>query len=372
MQKEELDKLIALRHTLHRCAERSMQETQTMERLIAFLQENTDLSVVRRDGWFYAVRYGATGAPAVAIRADMDALPIPETISVPYASTDPGVSHKCGHDGHCAALCGLALELKTLRTDKTVYLLFQPGEETGQGALRCRTLLDEADISEIYAFHNLSGYPLGTVVYRPGLTQPASEGLQIRLHGKTSHAASPEAGVNPAHVLAQTVLYAESRAQDAREGMLLCTVAGIALGSGDFGVSPGEGTLSLTLRGESEPEMKRLESDVLSFAAAECATAGLHMTYAVRDAFPQTRNHPESLQRVLRAARSAAIPTLAMPELWRASEDFGYYLQRCPGAMVYIGNGETYPALHTAEYDFNDAILPTAVKLFAAVLEHGA
>lgn len=369
MQKEELDKITGLRHELHRCAELSMQETQTMERLIAFLKESTELSVVRRDGWFYAVHYGDPGAPAVAIRADMDALPIPETISIPYASANSGVSHKCGHDGHCAALCGLALELGRLQTNKTVYLLFQPGEETGQGALRCRTLLDEAKITEIYAFHNLSGYPPGTVVYRPGLTQPASEGLQIRLYGKTSHAASPEEGVNPAHVLARIVLYAESRARDAQEGMLLCTAAGIELGSGDFGVSPGEGTLSLTLRGESEQEMKRLESDVLSFAAAECAKAGVRLEYALHDVFPQTRNHPESLQRVLCAARNAEIPTLAMPELWRASEDFGYYLQRCPGTMFYIGNGETYPALHTAEYDFNDAILPTAVKIFSAILE---
>ena len=200
------------------------------------------------------------------------------------------------------------------------------------------------------------------------MTQPASEGLQIRLHGKTSHAASPEEGVNPARVLSETVLYADSRAQQAGEGMLLCTAAGIELGSGDFGISPGEGTLSLTLRGESETQMKQLERDVLSFAGAACAEAGLRMESAVRDAFPQTRNHPESIERVLRAAANAGIPTLAMPELWRASEDFGYYLQRCRGAMFYIGNGETYPALHTAEYDFNDRILPTAVRLFASIL----
>ena len=89
--------------------------------------------------------------------------------------------HKCGHDGHCAALCGLALELDAKETDSDIYLIFQPGEETGSGALFCRELIREEGITRIFAFHNLGGYPEGSVVYRRGLTQPASEGLRICL-----------------------------------------------------------------------------------------------------------------------------------------------------------------------------------------------
>ena len=122
----------------------------------------------------------------------MDALPIPETIDLPYGSQNEGVSHKCGHDGHCAALCGLALALDQMETTRDVYLIFQPGEEIGAGALVCRDLITEKGISEIYAFHNLGGYPEGSLVYREGLTQPASEGLRICLTGKTSHASAPE------------------------------------------------------------------------------------------------------------------------------------------------------------------------------------
>ncbi len=369
---KELSKIIALRRRLHECAELSMQENETMRILTDFLRENTALTVVQRDGWFYAVKLGLPGAGAVAFRADMDALPITESLPLPYTSKHDGVSHKCGHDGHCAALCGLALELDDAPPQPTVYLLFQPAEETGQGALLCRTLLRECGIDEIYAFHNLGGFPQGSVVYRRGLTQPASEGLRIRMQGKPAHAAEPENGRSPAGALASLTLFAQtySRTQT-DDDLLLCTVTGLTVGNGDFGISPGEGELCLTLRGASEVRMKRLEQDLLSRAKALADQSGLNMSCSVCDAFPETRNDDACLDRVLRAAESLSLQTLAMPSLWRASEDFGHYLRDCPGAMVYIGSGEQYAPLHTAAYDFNDAILETAIDLFATIVrEH--
>ena len=109
MRKENLKKITELRHELHREPELSMQEERTMARLVTFLQDNTDLEIVRRTGWLYAVKAGRPGGRRIAFRADMDALPIQETLPLPYASCRAGISHKCGHDGHCAALCGLAL-----------------------------------------------------------------------------------------------------------------------------------------------------------------------------------------------------------------------------------------------------------------------
>ena len=96
---------------------------------------------------------------------------------------------------------------------------------------------------------------------------------------------------------------------------------------------------------------------------------GLRAEHEIRDAFPETRNHDQALDRVLRKAEALRLPVLEMSELWRASEDFGHYLKRCPGAMLYIGNGEGYPALHTSGYDFNDRILKTAVEVFLALVE---
>ena len=201
-----LDKITELRQLLHRCPDLSLQESGTIRILESFLQENTSLELFDRDGWFYTVKRSSSDPAAkspIAFRADMDALPIDESLTLPYASVRKGISHKCGHDGHMAALCGLALELDTMVVDRAVYLIFQPAEEIGQGAVRCADLIGEKGISEIYAFHNLSGYPENSIVCRKKLTQPASEGLTIHMHGKRSHASAPEEGCSPSAAIAE-------------------------------------------------------------------------------------------------------------------------------------------------------------------------
>ena len=401
----QLSAITQLRHTLHQHPELSMQETETMKILQVFLQENTSIEIHAGEGWFYALKkasasfQSSSNAGPMAFRADMDALPIAESISLPYGSENEGISHKCGHDGHCAVLCGLALELDRRETGRDVYLIFQPGEEIGAGAKRCAELIREKGIAEIYAMHNLGGYPEGTLVYRRGLTQPASEGLRIRLTGRTSHASAPEKGNNPAGAIAAIVQYASGEAVFTGHGtaaisvsaarlprsnpktaaatdaqhtpMRLCTITGIRLGDGDFGISPGEGEICMTLRAEIEDEMLAMEKSVLSYAAQAAETAGLKMTSSIHDYFPETRNHDACLDKVLEAARKNKIPAISMGELWRASEDFGHYLKICPGAMIYIGNGEDYPPLHTSEYDFNDRIIEPAVNLFTGIALSG-
>lgn len=368
MNTEHLQLITDLRRALHRHPELSLCERGTMERLKGFLRTHTTFQIVERDGWFYAVKPGRDGAAApVAFRADTDALPIPEGIDLPYGSVCDGVSHKCGHDGHCAALCGLALALEQMPPERTVYLIFQGAEEIGQGAVRCAPLLGEKGIGEIYAFHNLGGYPEGAVIYRRGLTQPASEGLTIALHGRQSHASAPESGVNPAEAIARIVLYSRELLDAPHGGMVLCTVTGVQVGTGDFGISAGDGEIRLTLRAENEAEMHEMEQALLRFAAQQAQERGLTMEHRISDYFPETRNHDGCLDRVARAAGALGIPCREMDRLWRASEDFGHYTKVCPGAIFYIGNGEHYPPLHTGAYDFNDRILPAAVDLFTAL-----
>ena len=369
MDRKNQEKIIKLRHDLHRIPELSMHEKKTLDLIRHFLKENTGLQVVTCDEYLYAVKEGKEGMPKIAFRADMDALPIEEKHSLLYHSCHEGISHKCGHDGHCAALCGLALELDRMETDLTVFLIFQPGEETGQGAKICKNLIHENGISEIFAFHNLSGYPVNSFVYRRGLTQPASEGLKIIFSGKTSHASTPEEGRNPAGAISHIVLRAEELMRKKWEGMVAITVTGIKVGSGDFGISPGDGELCLTLRAENEEELKQLEKALLTDAGELCTHSGIIMDYTVLDYFPETRNHEMSLERAVAAAKTLGLEIIPMKDLWRASEDFGWYLKECPGAIVYIGNGENYPGLHTEEYDFNDSILDTAVNLFITLTE---
>ena len=374
MKREDLRQITELRHTLHAYPELSGRESGTIARLTAFLRGNTSFTVVEQDGWFYAYREGASSASPVAFRADMDALPMEESISLPYASVSEGTAHKCGHDGHMAALCGLALALERTELPRTVYLIFQPAEEIGTGALLCRGLIREKNISEIYAFHNLSGYPENSVLCRHGLTQPASEGLTIRFAGKQSHASAPEDGFNPGPAIAELVLYAKEQfpavsasEESVPEDLILCTLVGMRCGGEDFGISAGEGSVSFTLRAGRESAMKDMEKKLLARAEELASEGHLTLSHALRDCFPETVNHGPAADRVLMQAGKLGFATVPMRSVWRASEDFGYFLKECPGAMFYIGNGEDYPPVHTAEYDFNDRILKTAVGLFRAI-----
>lgn len=368
MKRENLQKITELRHFLHAHPELSMEENGTRKAIRRFLERSTALEVVDRGSWLYAVKRGnRLPEEGIAFRADMDALPIPETIHLPYGSLCGGVSHKCGHDGHCAALCGLALELDAAETARTVHLLFQPGEEIGAGAQVCAPLIGEKNIREIYAFHNLSGYEEGSLVYRRGLTQPASEGLTVRFIGSASHASAPEEGVNPSFALSELALYAREMLDRPHKGMVLCTVVGIRAGTGDFGVSAGEGEIRFTLRAEFEDEMASLEKALTARAVKLACSCGAKMEYTVSDRFPETRNDDGCLDRVIRCAERLGVPAVPMDKLWRASEDFGHYTKLCPGAMFYIGAGVDHPPLHTEGYDFNDRILPAAVDIMTAL-----
>lgn len=362
-----LEKVIELRHRLHRCPELSMHEQNTFRVIRRFLEENTSLEIRDMGSWLYAVKKGSPGGKTIAFRADTDALPISESRRLPYASANPGVAHACGHDGHAAALCALALELEAIPVSNTVCLLFQPGEEIGSGALLCREIIKKENVSEIYAFHNLPGYPEKHIVYRRGLTQPASVGIRFSFHGKTSHASAPEEGCSPAAAIAKTILFSLELPNQFCSGMALCTVAGVQLGNGDIGISPGEGTLSLTIRADQEDVMNQMKERLTAYAAKEGAAGGLTVSHEFCDYFPETRNHEMALEKVKKCAESLSLPCYEMDTLWRASEDFGYYLKDCPGAMFYIGAGTDAPALHTVDYDFADSILETAADMFLAL-----
>lgn len=393
-----LQKIINLRHLLHTCPELSMQEHHTKEVLMDFLRRETALEVADCGSWFYAC-YHCMEAPGmeascieasgmetpcmeatlkrpIAFRADFDALPIEEALDLPYASQNPGVSHKCGHDGHSAALAGLALEVDEKGADRDVYFIFQHGEEIGGGGELCSSIIWEKGISQVYAFHNWSGFPLNSIVVKEGTCQCASKGLTVYLEGKPSHASQPEDGTNPARALSCLMMDLTAGAcggcgDTEREGMVLATIVHVAAGNReagtcvkDFGISAWYGELSVTLRAEREQDLKKLETRIRQRAGELAEAEKLKVSFAECDIFPETVNSADGVERVKQAAENCGFPVIELEKPIRASEDFGYYLKQCPGAMFYIGNGETYPELHTSEYDFNDAVLETAVGMF--------
>ena len=363
-----LDLAVALRHTLHAHPECSCQEHTTKQILMDFLKAHTNLELVDMGPWFYALCRGK-GPGAIAFRADFDALPIQEDLPLPYRSQHPGVSHKCGHDGHSAALALFALILDRETPPKDVYLIFQHGEEIGAGGAVCADFVARQGISEVYAFHNMSGYPKGAVCLRTGTMNCASRGMVLRFTGAPAHASTPHLGHNPAFAVAQIVQTIPDliRPEDHR-GLVLCTVVQMDVGEPAFGMSASRGALLLTLRAHYEAELDALQQALEALAQKLAERDGLALSIGYEDVFPETSNHPHGVERVRDAAQALGFPLVEMEEPMRASEDFGYYLKKTPGAIFLLGNGPDYPPIHSAAFDFPDDALEPACALFRALL----
>ncbi len=362
METREYEKIIRdFRAVLHACPEPAFQEKQTKEKIMCFLQGNTQLEVFDRGAWLYAKWPGReehTDKRKLVFRADFDAV----------VCQDGQAAHLCGHDGHTAILCGLAKYISDTKPKDTIYLIFQPAEEIGEGAKLCRELLAEEGIDEVYGFHNIPGFPCGAVLWRQGTFACASTGLEIKWIGEPSHAAYPENGKNPAAACAETILWIQTRLKQPHGGMLLCTVIGSEIGSAAYGVAAGEAILRLTVRGEKEEEFDALVQDICTKAEALADRDGLQLTVREIERFPATVNQLPGVMRVRAAAEQAGRNALELKQPMRWSEDFGYYLEKTGGAFFGIGAGESYAQLHTQSYSFPDEIIPDVLDVFIELL----
>lgn len=354
-----------LRHELHSHPEMSNEENWTKKHLIDFLKEHTKLEVVDRGLWFYAVYRAGEGRKNIAFRADFDAIPVEDEIEAPYRSSIPGMGHKCGHDGHAAALAGFALEVDQKGADNNIYFLFQHAEEIGDGARYCDAMIDECGIQEIYAFHSNSGVALGTVGLRNDTICCASKGMEISFTGAPAHASQPETGINPAFAIA-TIVNAIPGLIDpgTHKGLILCTVIQIDVGERAFGCSASKGRLLLTIRAQYEAEMDALQADLERLTKEQSEKYGLGFSFAFYDEFPETANTPEAADKVRAVCKELNLPVEEMTEPTRGSEDFGYYTKKTSGAFFWLGNGEDYPPLHTAGFDFIDDHIKTVAEIF--------
>lgn len=365
MDQKNLALAIQLRHELHQRPELSNHETWTKQHLIEFLNEHTKLEIVDRGRWFYAIYHAGVGKENIAFRADFDAIKMKEGIDLPHASRFRGISHKCGHDGHAASLAAFALEVDQNGADKNVFFLFQHAEETGDGAAECKVFIEENDIREIFAYHNMSGMPLKSVNIIDGTTNCASKGLVIHMEGKPSHASEPEKGVNPAFAIAKIIdAIPGFIAPEKNRGMVLCTVIQVDVGEKAFGVNASKGELLLTIRALYEAEMDQLQKNLEDLAMSLAESQDMTVNFSYQDYFPETFNHKVSADKIREAAKNKGLEVVEMKEAFRGSEDFGHYLKETKGAICYIGNGMDYPNVHSYKYDFNDEIIETAVKLF--------
>ncbi len=357
MTNEQLRLIEDLRHALHACPERSGQETQTKALMQEFLHAHTTLELQPcGDGFYAAHREENPIKPALALRADYDAL----------ATVDGGAAHLCGHDGHAAGLCAAALLLEGQHVGRNVFLLFQPAEETGAGAVPCCELFEKERVAEIYGLHNLPGFPEGVVYTRPGTFACASRGVTLRFQGAPTHAAYPENGNNPALAVGKLLCALPELADPAHyTGMTLCTVIGAELGEKAFGAACAQAELWLTLRAEHNADLETLRTAVLGCAKALAEEASLGFCFEEQDVFPATENDPACAQKVLSLCHGQL---LDVPMRW--SEDFGHYLLKIPGAFFGIGAGENYAPLHTRDYEYPDSLLAPTADAFWNLIQH--
>lgn len=365
MKTENYELAKMLRRELHQHPELSNEEVWTKKHLMDFLKANTRLELVDKENWFYAIYRAGTDKPNIAFRADFDALPMDEYIELPWGSQFPGKAHKCGHDGHSATLAGFALEIDQMGADRDIFFLFQPAEETGDGAIQCVDFIKEHNIDEIYAYHNMSGFPYKAVAIMDGTTMCASKGMTIHLEGAPTHASQPEKGINPSFAIGNILgAIPEFTSLEKNKGLILCTVVQIDVGEKAFGIAASKGDLRMTIRALYEEELDRLQENLENFAKAQATEFGLKVSFQYNDEFPETFNHKESADKVRFVAKDKGIELVEMNEAFRGSEDFGHYTKLTKGAFFFIGNGEDYPHIHTNEYDFRDELIVTGVELF--------
>ena len=364
MDQKNLELAIQLRHDLHTHPELSNEETWTKQHLMEFLQTHTNnLEIIDKGTWFYAKYHTDKNKPNIAFRADFDALPMDEVINIPWGSQFPKKAHKCGHDGHSATLAAFALEVDQKGADKNIFFLFQPAEETGDGALQCLPMLKEEKIDEIYGYHNMSGMPFQSANVLDGIVQCASTGMIIKMEGTPAHASQPETGKNPSFAIAK-IINAIPKLTENSHGLLLCTIIQVNIGERAFGMSAYKGELLLTIRALYEKELDELRDNLIKISNEEAEKYGLKVNFEYSDSFPETKSDKSCVDKVRAVAKEKGIKLHEMEKPLRPSEDFGHYTKETKGAFFYIGNGEDYPHIHTSQYDFRDENIEIACEIF--------
>lgn len=378
-----LGHLVQLRHEFHREPELSYQEHRTSDRV---QRELASLNIAYKAGYAggtgviaHLPATNATSAKAIALRADMDALPIDERTGRTYASRTPGVMHACGHDGHTTILLGAARVLSHLPRPRPVTLIFQPAEEGGGGGER---MCDEgcllgdqggglgAPVDRIFGLHGWPGLELGVVSSRPGPLLASTDDFDVIIRGVQAHAAYPHLGRDPivtaAHIITalQTVV---SRTVDPTDACVV-TVGQIEGGTANNIIPEAVrlvGTVR-TLRPETRTTAGRRVRELFESVAA---AHGCRAEITWHDGYPATINDAGATEiffdvarRALGEDRVALTPGASM-----GGEDFSYYGRHVPACFYFLGlrptDTATYPSLHQPEFDFNDDAIPTGVEV---------
>lgn len=363
-------RLSGIRRELHRYPELSRRETETTRKIAAWLGE-ADIPPLERfllSTGLVAEIGGLRSGPVVALRADIDALPIQENTGLPFASEVPGVMHACGHDFHTAALIGAAWLLKEREKELPgrVRLIFQPAEEKATGAREVIAAGALEEVKAIFGLHNKPDLPVGTAGIKQGPLMAAADGFVVEVSGQATHAALPEAGVDPIVAAAHIVTALQTITSRSVGALQSAVVSVTKLHAGEsWNIIAGKAVLEGTIRsfeeGVRREVLARFETIVCGVAAALGAKAAVRWIQGP----PPVVNDPFLAKLGHQAALKAGL-TVMEPASSLAGEDFAFYQKATPGLFVFVGT-EGPQEWHHSGFDVDERALLPAAKLLASL-----
>lgn len=368
--------LAAWRHDFHRHPETAFEEHRTSTRVAELLREwGMSVETGIAGTGVVATLQGARGeGPSIGLRADMDALHVTELNGFAHASTHAGRMHACGHDGHTTMLLGAAQALAA-NPDFAgrVHFIFQPAEENEGGARAMieAGLFERYPVQGVYAMHNWPGLPAGEAAVHAGPVMAAFDIFNLSLRGKGCHAAMPHLGKDT--LLAACQLVTQLPALIAREtpAHQPAVLSITSFHAGDtYNVMPEEVQLRGTMRCFDMAQRASIEQRFRDAIQAIATLHGLTAELDYRVSYPATINTPAHAARCATVLESVLGEGRVHRDLppSMASEDFSFMSQACPGAYIWLGNGQDSASLHNPRYDFNDALLPLGVKYWTALV----
>jgi len=364
-----IEQLVSWRRELHQHPELSNHEFATTERITAWLKEADIRVLPLRLKTGVVVEIGQ-GEPLIALRADIDALPIEEATHRPFASKNAGVMHACGHDVHTSVMLGVAYRLKAQEKQLKgrVRILFQPAEETFNGA---QQLIDAGaleGVQAIFGMHNAPDLPLGTLKTRGGAFYANVDRFSITINGKGAHAARPHEGIDSVVIGSQIVTTLQtlaSRIYSAQESVVV-SVTRFTAGN-TWNVLPQTVELEGTVRTHNDTIREAIPQRIRSLIDGIAGGFGARATLDWQPGPPALINTPQWADFALSIAKESGYNVeVATPQM--GGEDFAFYLHHVPGAFVSIGSASAF-GLHHPEFDPNEALIEPAVDYFTALAQ---
>ncbi|TXE14592.1 M20 family metallopeptidase [Algoriphagus aquimarinus] len=372
------EEVIANRRHLHANPELSFEEYNTATFVETKLREMGITSIDKKanTGWSALIEGKNPTKRVVALRADMDALPIIEANDVSYKSQNPGVMHACGHDAHTASLLGAAKILNELKDqfEGTIKLIFQPGEEVAPGGaslMIADKVLENPRPNGIIGQHVMPFIEVGKVGFRPGIYMASADEIYVTVKGKGGHAAMPETLIDPVLIASHMIVALQqvvSRAASPKIPSVLSFGRVEALGATN--VIPNEVKIQGTFRTLDEDWRAKAHEKMLSIAKGIVEGMGGEVDFDIRKGYPFLKNDPELTER----SHQAAIAYLGEEnvldlDIWMAAEDFAFYSQEVEGCFYRLGTRNEAKGItsgvHTPTFDIDEDALEVGAGLMA-------